>query len=107
MTAFLTWYSDHGYGVKEGEGESVAAPRLESDDAEAWNFYCHNATAFVEEFGLMPGLIEGLGLCGVAKDIFLARLSRIHSTVLTMRSREVERASSTMKSDTMVAMDPT
>lgn len=80
---------------------------MEGDDAEAWAFYCHNATAFVEEFGLMPGLIERLGLSDVSREIFLARLSRIHSTVLKVRSREVERTASSMKSDTIVAMDPT
>ncbi len=64
----------------------------------AWNFYQENATAFVREFGLMPGRIARAGLGSAANDVFVARLGLIHATVLEARARsEAEAAEKGMR----------
>jgi hypothetical protein len=73
--------------------EMTEPPPLENGDAIAMAFYTQNATAFVQDFGLMPDLIDRLGLDEASRRIFLAKLSKIHETVLTMRNAEIEKAS--------------
>lgn len=56
---------------------------MESDDAEAWNFYMTNATLFVRDYGLMDGRIAALTFDGVAnKDIFIQKLSAVHGAMM-------------------------
>jgi len=68
-------------------------PPLETEDRQALAFYSENATAFVQEFGLMPKFIDELKLTGQERRIFLAKLGKIHETVLQMRAEEIERRS--------------
>jgi hypothetical protein len=68
-------------------------PPLEDGDARAMAFYMENATAFVQEFGLMPSEFERLGLEGVCRRVFKAKLSKIHETVLRMRDEELKKRS--------------
>jgi hypothetical protein len=60
-------------------------------DRFAWAWYATNASLFVQEYGLMPKLIDDLALEGVARDLFIARLSLIHSTIVTIQRREAEK----------------
>lgn len=83
-----------------------ARPPLEADDMAAWSFYCRNATPFIEKYGLMGSRLAEYGLSGVAKDIFIDRLSTIHEAICEMMVREVERLASQPR-DTIVAEDPT
>jgi len=69
------------------------APPLEASDWQALTFYFENATAFVQEFGLMPKFIDEMQLSGQDRRVFLAKLSKIHGTVLEMRAEEIERRS--------------
>jgi len=59
----------------------------------ALNFYFENATPFVQEFGLMPKFIDELGLQGVERRIFMAKLSAIHEVVLRLRAEELRKRS--------------
>ena len=59
----------------------------------AMQFYTEHATAFVQEFGLMPKFIDELGLAGQARRVFLAKLAKIHESVLRMRDRELAKRS--------------
>ena len=59
--------------------------------ALAW--YTENATAFVQEFGLMPRLVDLLQFPDEARRIFMAKLGRIHESVLRMRAKELEKRS--------------
>lgn len=87
----MSWYLPFGaWGKKETKEEADAkpeAPELEADDAAAWNFYWENARAFVREFGLMEARIAELSYEGVAKSIFLERLSAIHDMVKEKRAQ--------------------
>jgi hypothetical protein len=65
---------------------------LEEDDLDAWNFYAENATPFVQEYGLMPGLLARRRYYGVARDIFLAKINLIHATVLGIRAKRIDEA---------------
>jgi hypothetical protein len=51
---------------------------LEESSAFAWHFYKMNATMFVRDFGLMPGLVAELGYEDSDRRIFLAKLDLIH-----------------------------
>jgi hypothetical protein len=86
----LSWYSQFGaWGKKETKEEADAkpeAPELGADDAVAWNFYWENARAFVREFGLMEMRIAEMSYEGVAKSIFIERLSAIHEMVIGKRA---------------------
>jgi len=68
-------------------------PPLDDGDARAMAFYMENATAFVQEFGLMPSLIDKLGLDDTERRVFLAKLGKIHETVLRMREEELRKRS--------------
>jgi hypothetical protein len=59
--------------------------------ALAW--YTENATAFVQEFGLMAHFIDELRLPETARRVFMAKLGKIHETVLRMRAAEMEKRS--------------
>ena len=74
-----------------GDHPVLNPPPLDRDDARALRFYTDNATAFVQEFGLMPGLVERLGLPEEVRRVFLAKLGRIHETVLKMRAEELRK----------------
>lgn len=100
MTAFLAWALRPG-----GEG-GPPGPRLEEDEAEVWSFYCKNANPFVQEFGLMPGLLGEVGLDGVARDMFYARLAHIHNAVLEARLDRLNKSDS-LPPGTILAADPT
>jgi len=41
-----------------------------------------NATGFVRDFGMMPRLIEDLGLGALARDVLLRKLGQIHAGVI-------------------------
>jgi len=56
-------------------------------------FYTEHATAFVQEFGLMPVFIGELGLTGAERRVFMAKLGKIHEAVLRMRSDEMKKGS--------------
>jgi len=68
-------------------------PPLDDGDAQAMAFYMENATAFIQEFGLMPSLIDKLGLDDTERRVFLAKLGKIHETVLRMREEELRKRS--------------
>ncbi len=68
-------------------------PPLEDGDARAMAFYMENATAFVQEFGLMPGLVDKMGFDETGRRVFLAKLGKIHETVLRMRDEELRKRS--------------
>jgi len=68
-------------------------PPLEDDDRVALNFYFENATTFVQEFGLMPKFIDELGLTGMERRLFMAKLSAIHNAVLRLRAEEIQKRS--------------
>jgi hypothetical protein len=55
---------------------------LEGDDIMAWNFYMTEATPFVRDFGLMNGRIAEIPFEGVAKSIFVKKLSAVHNAVM-------------------------
>lgn len=61
-----------------------------------------SAVPFVQEYGLMPVLLSDMGFKGVAKEVFLLRLSAIHDAILGMRVRAAERASSVPDGAVMV-----
>jgi hypothetical protein len=73
--------------------EMTVEPPLEVSDWQALTFYFENATAFVQEFGLMSKFMDGLKLSGPEYRVFLAKLSKIHGTVLEMRAEEIEKRS--------------
>ena len=73
--------------------EMSEPPPLEMGDRQALAFYSENATAFIQEFGLMTKLMDDLKLSGPGRRIFLAKLGKIHETVLQMRADEIERRS--------------
>ena len=79
--------------IGTGPQEALNPPPLEGSDAMAMAFYLENATAFVQEFGLMPTLLDKLGLEGTRRRVFLAKLSKIHETVLRMREEELKKRS--------------
>jgi len=89
-----------------GEGGGKPGPVLEADDAKTWHFYVNKATAFVQDFGLMAGLVEETGLVGVDKDIFLARLALIHGHIQKARMKSLADASMG-GGNTVLAADPT
>lgn len=68
-------------------------PPLEDDNALALRWYAEHATAFVQEFGLMGKMLDALRMTGDRRRLFLARLGRIHETVLKMRAAEMEKRS--------------
>jgi len=55
---------------------------LEADDVAAWNFYMREATPFVREFGLMDGRIADMPYDGVAKSVFIDKLSAVHGALM-------------------------
>jgi len=56
----------------------------------ALDFYGEYATPFVQDFGLMPGFIDRLlKLPEAARRVFLAKLSKIHETILRMRDEKM------------------
>jgi hypothetical protein len=57
-----------------------------------WDFYSSHARYFVQDFGLMPGLVDELGLEGSGKRLFLARLCEIHDVVLAIKAEALRRA---------------
>lgn len=69
-------------------------PPLEGSDAFVMRWYAENATAFVQEFGLMKRQIDGLGLSNEERRVFLAKLGKIHGMVLRMRMEEMEKGRS-------------
>ena len=60
-------------------------------DRFAWAWYATHASLFVQEYGLMPGLIADLGFEGMEREMFLARMALIHSTITTIQRREAEK----------------
>ncbi len=64
------------------------APTLEADDVAAWNFYQRTATAFVRDFGLMDSRIREMKIKGVAREIFLEKLSAIHDAHIERHAGE-------------------
>ena len=62
-------------------------PPLDEGDVMALNFYFENATAFVRDFGLMPGFLGELGLEGGCRRVFRAKLNKIHDAMEKMRGR--------------------
>jgi len=66
---------------------------LGDHDQWAINFYVEHATPFVQEFGLMPKFMDELGLGGIERQIFLAKLSAIHDMMLRMRAEEIRKRS--------------
>jgi hypothetical protein len=63
---------------------------MENDEIFAWNFYCHNAVPFVQEYGLMVDRVRRVGLKGVARETFEGRLSFIHQRMMEIRMRGME-----------------
>ena len=55
---------------------------LEADDIMAWNFYQREATPFVREFGLMDARIADVPFDGVARSIFIEKLSAVHGAMM-------------------------
>jgi len=86
---FLAWQYNIGSRTGKGEKPATDPPAMEGDDIEAWNFYCRNARAFVQEFGLMAGRIARLGYRGVAREVFEDKLSLIHDKELEIRMRDM------------------
>ncbi len=78
-----------------GHGEHPACnpPEIGEADRFAWAWYVQNASLFVQEFGLMPRLLDDLRLDGMERQMFLARMAMIHATVAKVRSREIEKMS--------------
>ncbi len=56
----------------------------------AWNFYMRSATPFVRDFGLMDGRIAEMPYEGVAKDIFIEKLSAVHNAVMARAVAEAK-----------------
>ena len=54
-------------------------------------WYVRHATQFSRDFCIMSGLIDSLGLIGMAKTIFLMKLNLIHEMVLRMQQKEMEK----------------
>lgn len=65
-------------------------PPLEDSDSFAVRWYAENATAFVQEFGLMERQIDRLGLTDEERRVFLAKLGKIHEAMLRMRAEQIE-----------------
>jgi hypothetical protein len=59
----------------------------------AWNFYMSEATPFARDFGLMDSRIAEMPYEGVAKSVFIQKLSAIHSAMM-------EHAAKSAKDDT-------
>jgi hypothetical protein len=55
---------------------------MEADDMTAWNFYMRTATPFVRDFGLMNGRIADMPYEGVAREIFVEKLSAVHNAIM-------------------------
>jgi hypothetical protein len=73
--------------------EMSEQPPLDESDVMALNFYGEYATAFAQDFGLMPGFIDRLALAGGYRRVFLAKLAKIHELVTKMRMAEIEKRS--------------
>lgn len=93
--AYLTWYEDWYKQIDDCEvGASDSPldnpPKLSRGDLDAWNFYQTSATSFVQDFGLMPQLVNDLGLDEATKEILLRKLSLIHASMLKIQKKEME-----------------
>lgn len=64
-------------------------PELGEGDLMAWRFYQNSATGFVQDFGLMSHLIEGLGIGEKVKPLFLRKLALVHSSMQNIREKEM------------------
>jgi len=85
---------------------------METENAEAWNFYCRNATGFVRDFGLMHGLLSeylGPAVSQARKEIFMAKLSLIHHKIIEEQARDQREQfeSESRAGETYYAADPT
>ncbi len=83
LTDYLQWLATWGNAVdpKEigrGSGPAQNPPPLDDHSAAVLDWYYENATAFARDFGLMPGLIAGMGLRGDERAITLAKLNAIY-----------------------------
>ena len=67
-------------------------PPLEGDDAMAWAWFGGNCTGFAKDFGMVPVLIDALGLDEQAREMFVLKLSLIYSTILSIQQKEAENA---------------
>jgi len=65
-------------------------PEMGEGDLFAWNFYQANATGFVQDFALMPQLLNDLNLGEGSKSLLLRKLSLIHASVLRIQRKEIE-----------------
>lgn len=78
--------------MRGGQEGWADAPTLEADDVAAWNFYQQEATPFAREFGLMDVRIAELSFDGVARSIFVAKLSAIHNAMTDHAERKAKEA---------------
>ena len=58
----------------------------------AWNFYQRTAKTFVRDFGLMDGRIADMNYDGVAKSIFIDKLSAVHDAMMERDARAAKEA---------------
>jgi len=67
-----------------------ALPELGEGDLFAWNFYQANVTDFVQDFALMPQLLNDLNLGEGSRSLLLRKLSMIHASKLKIQRKEME-----------------
>jgi len=56
----------------------------------AWNFYQANATGFVQDFALMPQLLNDLNPDEGSKNLLLRKLGMIHASILRIQQKKIE-----------------
>ena len=96
--AYLAWYEDFEPvrdPAKIGKVDHYfyIPPDTGPADAEAWNWYHSNCTAFSIETGILARLFEALGLAGIYQELFLLKISLIHSMYVRIARRRAEEQS--------------
>ena len=76
--------------IGEGDHPAQNPPPLGSGDAMAFRWYNENATGFVKDFGIMPTLLNELGLTHGGRSLFLMKVSLIHRTMIDLAHKEAE-----------------
>jgi hypothetical protein len=75
---------------------------METDDIAAWNFYQREATPFVRKFGLMDARIADVPFDGVARSIFIEKLSAVHGATMERDAREAKDEASGEKPEVVI-----
>jgi len=74
--------------IGKGSAACQNPPWRGEHDCFVWGFYYDNFSMFTAEYGIVPMLINSLGLSYHEKSLFVRKLSMIYSTMKEISEKE-------------------